>query len=1198
MSGSIPVTRNFALVLVLLLVPIIASAQNDPDDIYWDKRFPAIGMNGPVFAIASYGDVVFLGGRFTEAGGIATHNIIAWNRTTYLWSNLGDGVRGDINTMAVVGDDLFVGGSFTDIEGVPASNLARWNITQGKWFPVGSGPNVGTDDVVRVFTVHDGGLYVGGDFKRAGTLATTCIARLDPTTGAWTKVVNSLRVFNIPDPSVSAIAFKGNELFLGGLFGEVDGAKVSNVAHRTAAGVWKGMVAGPNPGVSGRVTTFAVTDTVVYMAGEFGAAGPNIGVGGSIFNTEWFARWNSGNETFASIIPSGTNSNYSPRGPIRQLLIHGGYMYAVGLFDEFAISGTGGPVSVPAPGIGRWDFRAVAGSWHIVNGGLDGYAYSMGLIQGDLVVGGDFNRAGEITASRAAIFNGIVWSPLTNIPDNGVNGPIYAQARIGKDLYVGGDFTVAGGRPARSIARWDGHIWYAVGTGVDSVVRSITVIGTDIYVGGSFTKAGGTPAVNVARWNGTAWSAVGAGLPGQVHALTTDGTTLYAGGLFTAKGNVSKWNGSAWSVLGTGTDSTVRTLSAGGGWLYVGGDFKNAGGTAAARVARWNIGGSAWSAMGTGLGGGISGFESAYTMLVDGNRVLVGGEFTTAGTVTSNYFAIWQNDLQAWTNLGEAAGKGPCNAVHAIAVKGSDIYLGGEFLLAGDVPVNKVVRWNGTNWIPLGGAAENGVNNLVTTLLLIGDTLYTGGSFVATADGFANRVSAYTGTVWLPLGGSITSGLNGWVHAVVFDGTDVYLGGRFNATGTSTVNHIVKWNNTLGQWSSLGPGTDGTVYALSIVNGLLYVGGEFTQAGDVVARGIAIWNIATRRWSSFGNVRNNGVDGTVMAIASKGDRVYLGGSFLHAGDTTTCNRVVAWNTTALGWETLGTGADSTVFALGVSGNYLYVGGEFRHVGAEAANYIGRWNIKTGGWQRLGGGTNAPVRAITVDGSNVYMGGDFVVAGTVSATHVTRWDNNVEYFARLGEGIEGSVDAKVNALAFNKGTLYVGGEFPVAGTDSVKNIARYDVATGAWNKLGSGIDGVGVSPTVFALAASGDHLFAGGAFNRAGGAPSYYVSHWERSISVSVPFTNRSTPTSLLRAQPYPNPASLRTTFPFHLESSGRVELLLTDASGRDSRIIFADYLAAGDHDVSINTEDLPAGAWIVRLRSNGHVESHVVVVEH
>src|SRR5205823_2177762 len=165
---------------------------------------------------------------------------------------------------------------------------------------------------------------------------------------------------------------------------------------------------------------------------------------------------------------------------------------------------------------------------------------------------------------------------------------------------------------------------------------------------------------------------------------------LYIGGDFTVIGDVianyvAKWNGSSWTALGSGTGGGdfrtgngafpyVRALAVSGSDLYVGGYFTTAGGNAANNVAKWN--GSGWTALGSELRGAFGAGTYVRALAVSGSNVYVGGYFTTAGGSAANYIAKW--DGSNWTSLGS----GMDNEVRALAVSGSDVYAGGYFTTA------------------------------------------------------------------------------------------------------------------------------------------------------------------------------------------------------------------------------------------------------------------------------------------------------------------------------------------------------------------------------------------------------------------------------------------------------------------------------------------------------------------------------------
>ncbi|HLK97952.1 MAG TPA: hypothetical protein VK364_09305, partial [Hymenobacter sp.] len=238
--------------------------------------------------------------------------------------------------------------------------------------------------------------------------------------------------------------------------------------------------------------------------------------------------------------------------------------------------------------------------------------------------------------------------------------------------------------------------------GVNDAVYALAVSGSDVYVGGYFTRAGGVTVNYVAKWNGTTWSRLGTGngLDNWAFSLAVSGSDVYVGGFFTRAGGVAvnyvaKWNGTTWSRLGTGAangvNNAVYALAVSGTDVYVGGDFSQAGGVAANNVAKWN--GTNWSSLGTGAANGVggSGSISARALAVRGTDLYVGGLFTQAGGVAASRVAKWNST--SWSNLGTGAANGVNNTVRALTVSGPDVYVGGEFTQAGGIVANHVAYY-------------------------------------------------------------------------------------------------------------------------------------------------------------------------------------------------------------------------------------------------------------------------------------------------------------------------------------------------------------------------------------------------------------------------------------------------------------------------------------------------------------------------
>ncbi len=324
----------------------------------------------------------------------------------------------------------------------------------------------------------------------------------------------------------------------------------------------------------------------------------------------------------------------------------------------------------------------------------------------------------------------------------GLNGEVNAIAVDGSgNVYVGGFFTTAAAVTVNYIAKWDGSSWSALGSGLDNYVNAIAVSGNDVYVGGAFTTAGGSAANYIAKWDGNNWSALGTGTSAFVNALAVDGNgNLYAGGSFTSAGSVStnyiaKWDGSSWSALSgiiPGFLKTVNTISIAGNDVYVGGTFDGVIAVPNTRyLAKWNTLSSSWSALGTGVSGGLG---SVRAITASGSDIYVGGNFTTAGGITVNRVAKW--DGSSWSALGIGV-TGGINGVAAITVSGSSVFAGGFFTQAGGISSNYIAKWDGSAWSAMGNGVT-GFPTAVTALASFDNNVYAGGSFTSAGDKTSN----------------------------------------------------------------------------------------------------------------------------------------------------------------------------------------------------------------------------------------------------------------------------------------------------------------------------------------------------------------------------------------------------------------------------------------------------------------------------
>jgi hypothetical protein len=311
-----------------------------------------------------------------------------------------------------------------------------------------------------------------------------------------------------------------------------------------------------------------------------------------------------------------------------------------------------------------------------------------------------------------------------------------------------------------------------------------------------------------------------------------------------------------------------------------------------------------------------------------------------------------------------------------------------------------------------------------------------------------------------------------------------------------------------GGWDHLGDagvaGTDslnGNVAALNAdAPGRLLVGGAFTDAGgDARADRIASWNGVS--WSPVGSASDQ-LNGSVLAIAYAGGKVYAGGTFTSAGVPNTAHLAVwdgsSWAPacTTPGQPTFG----GNVQALQVIGSTLYVGGTFLDAGgvADADNLVA-CSLSSGAMSLTlpaGKTFSGPVEALTADSNGVlYAGGRFLNLNDVPATDNVAFFSGGAWFP-MGSGVNAcscALNGFVRSLTAVGTDIYVGTDAKaVGGIVQADNVVRWSGAAGAWSAVGSNAAGTGgwfpFTTTIYGLTSSGSKIYATGNFTDAGGDP--------------------------------------------------------------------------------------------------------------
>jgi hypothetical protein len=207
--------------------------------------------NGTVRVLRLSGSNVYLGGSFTQVGGVGRQRLAAVSTGTgALVTTWNASSSGEVFAMAVRGGTLYIGGSFGTVDGSSRSNLAAVTTSTGSilpWAPT-------TDAQVRGLRFTTGTrLVVGGWFSNLNGSSDHNLGAVDSDTGAtlpW-KSQTSYPVIGLAGDAAGVyVAGAGG----GGNFAAFNPA--------TGAVMWEG-------GTNGNVQAIGVTQGFVYLGGHF-----------------------------------------------------------------------------------------------------------------------------------------------------------------------------------------------------------------------------------------------------------------------------------------------------------------------------------------------------------------------------------------------------------------------------------------------------------------------------------------------------------------------------------------------------------------------------------------------------------------------------------------------------------------------------------------------------------------------------------------------------------------------------------------------------------------------------------------------------------------------------------------------------------------------------------------------------------------
>ncbi|HET9483200.1 MAG TPA: hypothetical protein VFO79_04515, partial [Xanthomonadales bacterium] len=431
-----------------------------------------------------------------------------------------------------------------------------------------------------------------------------------------------------------------------------------------------------------------------------------------------------------------------------------------------------------------------------------------------------------------------------------------------------------------------------------------------------------------------------------------------------------------WSPIGgdIGCDGQVNVVTTGpDGSIYYGGQFASCGGVRASRIARFDPASRQWSAVGIGPDQGVDGV--VFDLAVGGGSLYVAGNFSRAGGLTAQRVARYEFASGRWFSLGagtENGVAGSSGAALAIAVDGSQIYVGGELTAAGGRPAQRIARFDSTRgtWFPLGAGSDGvaGPTQVVLDIAASGGVVYVAGGFSTAGGQPARNIARYVlaSDAWFPLTAGPTNGVGDVANvatAVLIADGDAYVGGDFTTAGGASANHIARYDATLDTWSALpgsggANGTNGVVNALARAGTTLYVGGNFGQAGGATAAHAARFDLGSPSWSALTDSAL-GVGSPIGSLALSGTELFAGGGFLTAAGLV-ANRVASLDTiSGARWEPLDPQSNGFPFGSGgpnrvaSDGARLVACGGFSSVAGMSVNGLAVFDRTSGRWSPIG-----------------------------------------------------------------------------------------------------------------------------------------------------------------------------------------------------------------------------------------------------
>lgn len=544
------------------------------------------------------GNLIYVGGSFSELRGQVRNNFAVFNQTTQTVTSLHPTLNQQVYSLCKIGNDLFIGGSFENVSFPVTRGLLKVDLTTG--FEQGRKTDF-TSPFATIYVLKEteGNLLLGGVMGKYGGYARTNLAAVSPVVGSASEWRPN------PDGVVHALLIDGSDLFVGGAF-----LNISSTSKPYVAKYNTGTLA-----LSSYTTPFSDTwgATITAIAKD----GNKLYVGGNFLDGFHAPR------SYLMEIHATTGA-IQPFNPVLDnyplsLQIANNRLFVGGYFSNIN--------SQSRVGLAVFESN---GTLSTQTNNFNSTVTTLGITSTKVAIGGPFSQAsirfrGNVAAIDLTTGNLLPFNPSAN-------SQVMAIKTAGDYVFIGGNFTdvnsVANSSYAVRVHKTNGTV---LGLNADNHVNAIETNsdGTIAYFGGVFNNfLGGSrsylAAVNV---NAGTLNAINLGANWFVTALKRFNNDLYVGGAFSQLGGQNR-SGLGAINLGTSSLTTfsssltlnnVGALEADANHLYV----ANSGSLhKLLRADATQVG----SALQTQFG-----FQYIRALALNSSTLFVGGEFTELG---------------------------------------------------------------------------------------------------------------------------------------------------------------------------------------------------------------------------------------------------------------------------------------------------------------------------------------------------------------------------------------------------------------------------------------------------------------------------------------------------------------------------------------------------------------------------------------